>query len=115
MEAQRIIIKTEGEYNRSASGSEIWIVGALVDDIWYSAEEIFDHTWLKKWRMIGWNSYTQGISNEVWGFLKPGERYTYLVFEKNRWRGKCRIEFLGKQAEIDCYGDADGGLSYVEL
>jgi len=69
--AKRITVKAQGDCNESAEGSEIWIAGVLADDIWYPAEEVFDHFWLRKWRMLGWNSYTDGLPDELRGNLKP--------------------------------------------
>ena len=113
-EKSRIILRTEGKCNCKALGNEIWIVGALVDDTWIYAEDIFDHTWNQKMRMVGWNNYTENIPLNVWGELVEGKRII-LVFESNRWRGKCEIEYGEKVISIDTYKDKDNSLMFVEL
>lgn len=116
MDKDQIIVKTNGENNTEAQGSEIWIVGVIIENKWYSAEKIFDHTWLKRGNMIGWNSYTKEcISNEVWGRLPAGGKTIQIVFQKNRWRGMCYIKYREKEMVADCYDDIEEGLQYVEV
>lgn len=114
IDGDRIIIESLGNSNKKASGNEIWIVGAFIDNIWYAAECIFDKTWIHKNRMIGWNEYTTNLPQNVWGCLPKYENCT-LVFEKNKWRGKCKIEFNGIEKIVDTFGDCDNDILYVEL
>lgn len=113
-EGERIIVKALNSPNERAEGNEIWIVGALIDDVWYAAENLFDHTWIKRMRMLGWNGYTENLPDNVWGMVPKGKHIT-LVFEGNRWRGKCEIEYKGKKIEIDTFAESDNDLVYIEL
>lgn len=114
LNGDRIIIRAMNTANEMADGNEIWIVGALIDDVWYAAECLFDSTWLCKMRMIGWNSYTENLPDNVWGIIPKGEHIT-LVFEKNRWRGKLEVEYKNQIKEIDTFSPCDNDLMYYDL
>ena len=113
-DGDRIIIESLVEPNEDANGNEIWIIGAFIDDIWYAAECIFDKTWLNRNRMIGWNEYTAHLPNNVWGCMPRGTNYT-LVFEKNKWRGKCKIKFHEKEKIIDTFENLDNDVLFITL
>ena len=83
-------------------------------DCWNAAECLFDSTWLCKMRMIGWNSYTENLPDNVWGIIPKGEHIT-LVFEKNRWRGKLEVEYKNQIKEIDTFSPCDNDLMYYVL
>ena len=115
LNGDRIIVRAMNTANEMAEGNEIWILGALVDDVWYAAECLFDSTWLCKMRMIGWNSYTEeNIPDNVWGVIPKGKHVT-LVFEKNRWRGKVEVEYKNQTKQIDTFAFCDNDLMYYDL
>lgn len=114
VDGDRIIIESLGDSNEKADGNEIWIVGIFVDDIWYAAECIFDATWIRKNRMIGWNEYTAGLPDNVWGSVPKGMK-RILVLEKNRWRGKCKIKFKQQEKIIDAFNNSDNNLLFIEI
>lgn len=109
-----IICLTNGKQSENAMGNEIWIVGALIDNVFYDAEDIFDCTWMKRMRMIGWCSYGKHIGMSVQGRIPKGKHIT-LVMEKNKWRGICSIVYEDKTIDIDTYGDCDDGIMYIRI
>ena len=38
-----------------------------------------------------------------------------LVFEKNKWRGKCKIITDNKNIEVDCYSDENDELLFINV
>ena len=110
-----IVVTALGKQSEKAAGDEIWIVGLLVDQCYYDAEDIFEKTWLKKNRMLGWRSYENELEQKIiTGYIPKGKK-TRLILERNRWRGICRIQFKGKEREIDTFGDCEDGIMYVSL
>lgn len=110
----RIIVRAMNNANELAEGNEIWIVGALIDDVWYAADCLFDATWLCKMRMIGWNCYTENLPDNVWGIIPEG-KHIILVFEKNRWRGKVEVEYKDQIKLIDTFSPCENDLMYYDL
>ena len=113
-DGEQIIIKAGLKCNDKSEGNEIWIDGIIVDDCWYAASIVFDETWIKKNRMVGWNDYTEDIPNEVWGIVPYGNSRT-LVVQSNRWGGKMEIHWSGKVETISTYKDEDNSVLFFPL
>lgn len=69
--------------NHKAQGEEIWLVGALVDNNWYNANELIRGKWLSRNNSIGWRNYDllKPISNSV-DMLVPYSNKLVLVLKK---------------------------------
>lgn len=115
-EGMNIKIRALNMKNHKAQGEEIWLVGALVDNNWYNANELIRGKWLSRNNSIGWRNYDllKPISNSV-DMLVPYSNKLVLVFEKNKWRGVCEIEFNGKIIKKDCYSKKDDELMFVKI
>ena len=110
-----IFLTALGRQSEKAQGDEIWIIGLLVDHCYYDAEDIFESTWLKRNRMLGWRSYeNEWKQKSITGYIPEGKEKN-LLLEANRWRGICTIQFQGKEIEIDTFQEKEDGILYVPL
>lgn len=102
--------------NRKSQGEEIWLVGVMIDNNWYNANELIKNEWLERNNCVGWRNYD--LSNDICdnlNFMVPYSDKITLVFERNRWRGICEIEFNGKIIKKDCYSNSDDDLLFVRV
>lgn len=110
-----ILLTALGKQSKQAEGDEIWIVGLLVDNCYYDAEDIFEPTWLKRNRMLGWRSYENKFKQKsIKGYIPEGKE-KILILEANQWRGICMIQFHKKEIEIDTFKEKEDGILYVLL
>lgn len=102
--------------NENADANEIGIVGAIIDDTWYDAVELFQRTWLVIYRTLRWRENDKDeIDHMVEGKIPSGIRHVKLVLEKNRWRGCCQIVFRKKRYKLDCWGEGEDNILLVDI
>ncbi len=116
LDGDQIVIIANGDKHKKAQGNEIWIVGALVDNNWYNASEIFDNGWLDQGLCKVWRSYDlpKEISNTITGKIPKGKDI-YLIFERNKWRGNTTIKFKGKSKTVNLYTNKDDELLFAKI
>lgn len=115
-EGMNIKLRALNTRNRKSQGEEIWLVGVMIDNNWYNANELIKNEWLERNNCVGWRNYD--LSNDIcdnFNFMVPYSDKITLVFERNRWRGICEIEFNGKIIKKDCYSNSDDDLLFVRV
>ena len=102
--------------NEQAQGYEVCIVGIMVDNAWFNANEIFDNVWLKYNNCLIWRNYDvpDNFANEIKGFIPNGKKIK-LVVEKNKWRGCFKILFDNKEIYVDAYSADDDEIKFITL
>lgn len=112
------LIKLEAmdKKNKNSEGTEIWIVGAMVDQKWYNANEIFDTIWLEENTMLGWRNYNQkeNMPSVICGKIPEGNSIQ-LVLEKNKWRGHVKVTYKKLNKVYDCYSKGHNDLIFIKL
>lgn len=109
-----------GNKNENAEGNEIWLLGCIVGEHFFTASQICSgEKLLNKGKLIGWRNYDlpEGNADEYQNISVsiPNANYTRLIFLKNKWQGKVLLSTETTQKEIDCYGKEDNGLNYVDV
>lgn len=102
--------------NEKSQGKEICFIGILTNDNWYYANELVESNWIERNNCLVWRDYDldEEISNEISVSVPKSKKIT-LVFEKNKWRGKCKIITDNKNIEVDCYSDENDELLFINV
>lgn len=111
-----IIITALDEQNPSAEGTEVWVIGAYIDDIWYDAVDIFDTGWIEDNGKVGWRSYDQlkNMQSKIKGKIPYGNK-RQIVLDSNRWQGKAEIEISGSIILYDGFINSDSNNKKLEI
>jgi hypothetical protein len=102
--------------SKKSLGFEVWIVGVMIDDMWYNASEVFENVWLKKGICIGWRNYDveKTLPLSINGKIPKGKKIK-IFFEKNKWRGKLKLTYKLKKITVNPYADVNDELLIVKL
>ncbi len=112
----KLKIVSLNEKNEKSQGKEICFIGILTNDNWYYANELVECNWIERNNCLVWRDYDldEEISNEISVSVPKSKKIT-LVFEKNKWRGKCKIITDNKNIEVDCYSDENDELLFINV
>lgn len=116
---KRITVTALDQKNSAAEGSEIIIMGVMVNGESYPAAEVFSQGWISEKRILRWRNYDQipDMKKEISANF-PAKSNVDIVFETNKWRGKAQVQegnLFSLVYWVDCYSESSEGgniLSY---
>lgn len=111
-----ITIEALDKKNPFSKGTEIWLIGLIVNDLYCPIDNVYHEKWLKNKNMLGWRFYD--IDDDIKKSIKigvPTSDNIKVVFDSNKWRGKVKITWGSKNKIVDTYNSKTTGVKIVKL